>query len=667
MSKKLILIESPGKINSFKKYLSSDYEVLASYGHVFDLPESKLSVNIKKDFEPTFDALPGKDDIIHKISKAAKKADIIYIMTDADTEGYGLGFNLYRFIFPDHKNVKRAVSCEINKKEIDKGLKNAQGIEDSISIVHAYETRRILDRICGYKTSFLTKQATGGKSAGRTQSAGLRVIVEREKEIKEFIPVIYWPISAELLTDKKEKIFAEIKKPKPLDIPTEAAALKIISVLKNKPIKVSKYDVKEVKANAYPPFTTSTLQQSASVILGFSPDRTMKAAQGLYQSSAITYHRTDSLNIGPEFMSALRSHISDNYNKEYLPSSTIFYKTKSKSAQEAHEAIRPTDVKTASWTSGGIDEKKLYDLIWKRTVASQMAPARYERRNSEFSCEKYILSASGSKELFDGFRKVWTYGGSEDKYLPDLSMGEIVDIIDVKTEEHKTQPPPRYSEASFIKELEKVGVGRPATYATIPKTLINRGYIEIGKKKRILATDLGIKVCDFLIAADFCFIDIKFTAGLEDKLDDIANGKLDKVKALTDFWQRLKKDIENSKAVKKDINKTEYKCPKCGSYLAKKHSKFGDFISCSNYPECKGIYTINEDNEPVEKIAKKKEYSDIPCPKCGSKMVKRKSKFGEFLGCEKYPKCKSILDMHGNEVKKSSSKKSFKKYKKKKK
>jgi len=668
MAKYLVILESPGKISKVSHCLSKDYEVVASYGHVLDLPEKKLSVDIKKDFEPTFEILPGKEDVAKKIEKCAKGKEIIYIMTDLDFEGHGLGYNIYRFLLKDHKNVRRATTGSINKTDILKAIENSVNINDIIDIVDAYETRRILDRLVGYRTSWPTQQATGGKSAGRVQSAGLRVLSEREKEIKNFVPVIYWPVEIDLLTKKKDKIVALIKEPKALDIHTEADALKIISVFKNKPVKVSKYEVKNVNVSPYPPFTTSTLQQAASSILGFSPDRTMKTAQKLYEAGVQTYHRTDSQNIVPDFILSIRTHIGSNFSKDYLPSSAIFYKTKSKNAQEAHEAIRPTDIVTTSCNSLGQDEKKLYELIYKRTVASQMTPAIYERRSVEFICEKYILSATGSKEIFDGFRKVWDYGSSEDKFLPDLKVGEVVDVIDARTEEKKTQPPSHYSEASFIKELEKLGIGRPSTYATIPKTLEARKYISL-EKKNIVVTDLGINVSDFLIASNFCFIDINFTSQLEDKLDDIANGKVSKLATLKEFWERLKSDIDNSKGVKTKLSETGLKCPKCKAPLMKKHSKWGDFYGCSNYGNketpCDYTAKIGKDGEIVEKVVKEKNYSNFNCENCGKKLVIHMSKKGnEILGCEDFAKdkkCSGFYDVKTGE-KIVFKKKSFKKF-----
>lgn len=663
MAKYLVIMESASKAAKVAKFLGKDYEGIPSVGHVIDLPSSKLSVNIKKDFQPTYEIMPDKKDVVKNILKKAKKAEVVYLMTDPDREGEYISFHISNQL--DTNTIyKRASTQEITKKGYEKAIKNAHEINQEL--VNAAETRRILDRLVGYKCSFLVKQSTGGSSAGRTQSAGLRILADRENEIKNFIPIVYWPIEAELLTSNKEKIVADIKKPKPLDISTKKEAEKIMAAFKKGPVKVSKYDVKEVKANAYPPFETSSLQQSASSFLGFSPSRTMKAAQVLYSSGATTYHRTDSLHIVPEIINEIRNHIDINFDAKYLPKKPNCFKTKAKNAQEAHEAIRPTDITVTKWLANGDDAAKLYEMIWKRTIASQMMPARYERRSAEFSCKKYVLSANGSKQLFDGFRKIWNYTSSTDTYLPDLSIGDLVDVIDIKTEKKETQPPNRFTEASFIKELKKSGIGRPSTYASIPDTLSKRKYITVsGKKKSITTTELGLKVCEFLVKSNFCFIDLNFTASMEDTLDDISNGKVNKVQALTNFWNRLKQDIDKAKKVKKEESKTDYDCPLCKEgKLVKKHSKWGAFYGCSQYKEgCKYTAQVGKHGEPIEKEKSKKEYGDKPCPLCESKMVKRKSKYGVFFGCEKYPSCHGMRDVSGEEIK--SKKKKYKKYKKK--
>lgn len=663
MSKYLVIIEAPGKVKKFQSILGKDYKVLSTKGHFKDLPEKKLGINIKKDFEPTYEIDSSKENLVKNIIDEAKKSEIVYLFTDGDREGEYISYHVAETL-PGNIKCKRAVSFSITKDAIKKAINDSGDI--NYNLVNAAEARRILDRLVGYKCSFPVKQATGGVSAGRTQSTGLRVLAEREKEIQDFIPVIYWPIEAELLTENKEKILAIIKDPKPLDISSKEEADKIISVLKKGPIKVSKYDVKNVNISPYAPFTTSTLQQAASSILGFSPKKTMSAAQNLYSNGLCTYHRTDSTNIVPEFIDSIRSYISSNFDNKYLEKTANTFSNKSKNAQEAHEACRVTEVGTLQATGLGMDEAKLYKLIWKRTVASQMSKAQYERRSAEFSCDKYILSASGSKELFDGFKKVWDYNTSDDKYLPDLKIGDIVDGIDFKTEKKETKPPSRYSEASFIKELEKRGIGRPSTFASIPATLLARDYIEINNKS-IHVKELGMTVCDFMKKVNFCFIDYNFTSEMESYLDDISNGKYDKVKLLSEYWERLKEDIENAKNIKKENSKTGFTCPQCGGELLKKHSKFGSFYGCENFSnkENKCDYTakIGEDGSPIEKEKKEIKYSDYDCPKCEKKMVEREGKYGTFYGCQQYPKCQGMRDKDGNPV--ESKKKKWAKKKKK--
>jgi DNA topoisomerase-1 len=648
MAKYLVIIEAPGKIKKIQSFLGSEFEVVATKGHIKDLPEKELGIDIKNDFTPTYEVYSDKKSLAESITSKAKKSDIVYLFTDLDREGEQIA-NLVSTLLPKGTVYKRIKSNSITKEAVLKAMDNAGDIDEDL--VNAAETRRLIDRLVGYKSSYVVKQSTGGISAGRTQSAGLRILAELEKLIKDFVPVIYWPIEAELLTEKKEKIIAIIKSPKPLDISTKEEADKIIAIFKKGPIKVSSYDVKNVSVKPYGPFTTSSLQQAASSILGFSPDKTMSVAQSLYQAGTITYHRTDSTNIIPEMISNIRSYISDNFDKKYLPNKANIYASKVKNAQEAHEAIRPTDISIKECSGSGYDEAKLYKLIWQRTIAYQMSNAEYERRSVEFSCDKYVLSANGSKELFDGFRKVWDYSSSEDKFLPDLKVGDIVYGLEFKTEERQTSPPSRYSEASFIKELENRGIGRPATFASIPKTLKDRTYIDI-KNKSILVTDLGMKVNEFLVTSKFCFVDLDFTQQMEEKLDEISNGKLAKLSVLTEFWTRLKSDLDNAKIVKNQASITNFDCPKCKAKLVKKHSKFGPFLGCSNYGNkehpCDYVAKIDKEGNPVEKTEEKKEveYSNFKCENCDEKLIVRQGKKGKYLGCKNFYKEKKCCGFY---------------------
>lgn len=644
MSKYLVVIEAPGKRKKIQSILGAEYDVAATSGHIADLPSKGLNVNIKKDFEPTYGIMDRKGDVVKDILARAKKAEKVYIATDQDREGEGIGWHVARLL-PKGTEVHRILYGSLSKNEILNAIDNPSDID--MDKVYAYETRRVLDRICGYKTSYIVAKATGGPSAGRTQSAGLRILSEREKEISAFVPLEYWPIQAELLTDRGEKIIADIKIPKPLDIRCKEDAEKICDKIKKGPVVVSKFEKKEVSTRPYPPFTTSAMYQSAGGLFGWKSDRTASVAQKLYEAGVCSYHRTDSTFIVPDFVTNIRGEIQSSYGNAYAPEAANVWVNK-KGSQEAHEACRVTDLDLVQYTSGSSDEKRLYEMIWKRTVASQMSDMKVLRISAEFSCGDWVLGSRGAKILFDGWRKVWDYGDVAEATLPEMTVGEVVKVIDIKTERKETQPPPRYTERSFIKILEDSGIGRPSTYASIPKTLSERGYIE--NNKNIKVTDLGIRVTDFVVDSNFCFAEIKFTSELEDKLDDISSRKTTKLKVLTEFWARLKQDIENAKLLKKEKTKTDFDCPKCDGKLCHKYSRFGPFFSCEKYPECKYKASVGENGEPVEKKPVEKEYSEIACPKCNKRLIVRKGRKGDFLGCEGFPSCSGIYDLEGKKI-----------------
>jgi len=647
MPKYLIILESPEKARKVASFLGSEYDVTASVGHIADLPVKKLSVDIRNNFKPTYEVNADKKQVVKNIVRKAKKADIVYLMTDGDREGEGISFHISEQL-PKETNCKRAITYSITKTAVLQAIAAAGEIDQDM--VASYETRRILDRLVGYKCSWITKQATGGPSAGRVQSAALRILAEREREIRGFVPVVYWPIEAELLTERKEKILASIKSPKPLDIKTQDQAEKIIERLKQGPVKVSKFEKKESSSKAYAPFTTSEMIQAASAVFGWKEDRTMKTAQSLYQSGLITYHRSDSRHIIPLVVQEIRQEVLDQYGSNYaLPQPNVF--ANKKMAQEAHEAIRPTEI--VRRLAGHGDEGKLYQMIWKRTVASQMANMRRLTIVAEFSCDDYLLGANGHKTLFDGWRKCWDYGTLNELELPEMTVGEVVDVMSIKTEKKETQPPPRFTGASFNKQLEKAGIGRPATYASIPQTLEARGYIE--RKKSIHVTDLGLSVEQFLREVNFCFIDLNFTADMESKLDKIAAKQANKLDVLNDFWARLRQDLDNANKHRKEAAKSEHQCPECHAFLVVRHSKYGSFYSCENYGKkdinCTYKAKIADDGTPIVKAEVEKTYSDIPCPKCKARLVVRHGKRGEFLGCEKFAQgCEGLYDMEGNEI-----------------
>lgn len=663
MSKYLVVVESPKKTGYIKKFLGKDYDVMASVGHIADLPKKKLGVNIKKDFEPTYVVNSDKKDIVKKIKDKAKKADIVYLMSDPDREGEAISFHIANQL-PKSTKIKRAVAGSITKTAVQNAIKNAGDID--MDMVYSYECRRILDRLTGYKASFPVQQATGGKSAGRVQSAALRILAEREKAVQSFVPKEYWPIEVELERKNGERIIASIKVPKPLDIKTEDVANAIVEVLKVKKWKVSKYDTKQKSTKAYSPFTTSTLYQSASSIFGWGSKKTASVAQQLYEQGSITYIRSDSTFIVPEFIEVMRSTIPDKYGGDYLPNKANAFFNKS-TAQEAHEAIRVVAMETESVS--GSDANKLYATIWKRTIASQITNLVQFVGSAEFKCSKYVFGASGSKVVFDGWRRVWDYSSLTDTVLPEFVVGEELKLINVETEQKFTTPPSRYAESSLTKELEKRGIGRPSTYASIPATLLARSYIE-KKKNTIFVTEMGIRVSDFLIDSDFCFVDLSFTSNMENDLDRIANKEANKLDILSCFWNRLKGDIKRAKDKKEENSITDFDCPKCDGKLLKKFSKFGPFLTCQNRTNkenpCDYKCDMDDKGIPVEKQIPEKEYSEHCCPNCGEQFVIRTNKKGgHYLGCRNWtdPACKGFYSEEGERI--VFKKKKYKKWKRK--
>lgn len=665
MAKYLVIVEAPGKLAKFSKLLGSDYKVLATSGHVVDLPPKGKNVKIEKDkqtgkytFTPHYDIMAGKEQTVQNIINEAKKYQQVFLMTDSDREGEAISWAINNQL-PKGTKVLRATTVSLTQESVDEALKNAGTID--LAMVDSYEARRILDRLVGYEASYPTKTATGGRSVGRVQSAALRLLSEREQEIKAFKPEEYWDIRAHLLTKKNEKVSSKLIKPDEKDIKNKEAADKVSSYLKdNKIVKVLKYETKTVETSAYAPFTTSTLQQSASSIFGWSGKKTMQLAQKLYEAGTITYHRSDSVFLSPTFLTACRTYIQQNFAPTYLPSSPNFYKTATKNAQEAHEACRATDV-TQVVAGNTEDERKLYQLVWKRSVSCQMEKSRHLGISAKFGSGEYELSANGRKMLFDGWKKVYDYALSDDIILPEMSIDDELDIQDVISEQKFTQPPPRYTDGgSFTKLMDVHGIGRPATYAATLETLLDRSYVTV-EKKSIHVTDLGIAVTDFLKKANFCFIDINFTASMEDNLDLIAEKKANKSEVLNEFYTRLKKDLENAAQIKKNDQESTIPCPTCGKMLLKKHSKFGPFLACPDRAECGWKANMDKDGNIIPPKPKAPVvYSSFLCPKCNGKMVERTSKVGQFLGCENFKTgCRSMMKTDGTVIvpKKGYSKK----------
>jgi DNA topoisomerase-1 len=668
MSKYLVVIESPGKLKSYRKYLGPDYEIVASVGHVMDLPpKGGLGVNIKKQFEPTFEVMDDKKQVLSDIVKKAKKSKLTYLMMDPDREGTGIAA-MIASQFPKSVKYTRAATSSITKKDIEEAISNSGDIDQKM--YDAFLARRILDRIAGFKTSFLVKQATGGRSAGRVQSAALRILAEREKEIAEFKPQEFWPVDADLKTTRNDIVTAHVIEPDKMDTKTEDDAKEVVGVIEKGPVKVEKYDVKEVSRRPQPPFITSSLQATASSMLGWNQKKTMGVAQKLYEAGHITYMRTDSAYIVPDKVKEIRSAIEDRWNKKFLPDKENAFK-KGKNAQEAHECIRPTDLNIETAGSVG-DEAKLYKMIWKRTIASQMLPEKREQVRAVFKAGKVRLAASGSRQTFEGWKACWDYRDASDTFLPEMKVGEKVTVEDVRYEQKFTEPPPRYGVASFNSKLEEVGLGRPSTLAAIIDTLRAREYIENDSKTHKV-TDLGMRVTDFLVKNNFCFADVKFTREMEDKLDSVLEGKTQKLDILNDFWTRLKSDIASAKENKDKLSRTEYPCPLCKKanrekFLQRKFSSFGEFYACEARTDkeikCDYKADVGDSGEPKEKPKKEPpKKSGIDCPECGGDLVIRSGKFGEFLGCNKFPKCRVTADMEGN-IKKPSKGKGKKFYKK---
>ena len=628
----LIIVESPSKANTISKFLSRDYSVKSSYGHIRDLPKRELGVDVKDNFKPKYVILVKARKVVAELKKAAKKTDVIILATDQDREGEAIAWHLVKILDLDGKDYQRIVFHEITKKAIEEALKNPRQID--MDSVNAQQTRRILDRLVGYELSpFLWKKIVKGLSAGRVQSVTVRLIVEREKEIKDFKPEEYWSIEVKLQKENQSDEFIArlIKKDdkaiNKLGIKVKQEADKILKDLKGAKYKVVNIESKEVKRYPAPPFTTSTLQQEAVKKLGLSAKQTMRIAQQLYEDGLITYHRTDSLNISKEALKSTQEFIKNKFGQNYTLASPRIYKTKTKGAQEAHEAIRPTQVNRQS-------TDKLYQLIWQRFIACQMQPTVLDSTAVDISGKNYLFRANGSIIKFDGFFKVYPTKLKE-TILPSLNKEEILKLIKLFSEQHFTQPPARYNEASLVKTLEEYGIGRPSTYAPIIGTIQERGYVEKNEQRKFIPTEIGLLVNDLLVENFPKIVDIKFTAYLEEDLDRIAKGQQNWLTVLKDFYQPFHANLlekEKRVAKKKLEEPTDKKCPKCGQPIIIKLGRFGKFYACSGFPECK--YT-----EPIINS------TGVVCPKCGQgEIVERKTRKGKiFYSCSQYPKCDFAL------------------------
>ncbi|GAA9445138.1 type I DNA topoisomerase [Helicobacter pylori] len=647
--KHLIIVESPAKAKTIKNFLDKNYEVIASKGHVRDL--SKFALGIKIDetgFTPNYVVDKDHKELVKQIIELSKKASTTYIATDEDREGEAIGYHVACLIGGKLESYPRIVFHEITQNAILNALKTPRKID--MSKVNAQQARRFLDRIVGFKlSSLISSKITKGLSAGRVQSAALKLVIDREREIKAFKPLTYFTLDAYFESHLEAQLISyKGNKLKTQELVDEKKAQEIKNELEKESYTISSIIKKSKKSPTPPPFMTSTLQQSASSLLGFSPTKTMSIAQKLYEGVAtpqgvmgvITYMRTDSLNIAKEALEEARNKILKDYGKDYLPPKAKVYSSKNKNAQEAHEAIRPTSIvlePNALKDYLKPEELKLYTLIYKRFLASQMQDALFESQSVVVACEKGEFKANGRKLLFDGYYKILG-NDDKDKLLPNLKENDPIKLEKLESNAHVTEPPACYSEASLIKVLESLGIGRPSTYAPTISLLQNRDYIKV-EKKQISALESAFKVIEILEKHFEEIVDSKFSASLEEELDNIAQNKADYQQVLKDFYYPFMDKIE---AGKKNIisqkvhEKTGQSCPKCGGELVKKNSRYGEFIACNNYPKCKYVKQAENANDGAKQES---------CEKCGGEMVQKFSKNGAFLACNNYPECKNTKSL----------------------
>ncbi len=646
---KLVIVESPTKVKSVKKYLGADYTVMASKGHIRDLPKSKLGIDVAHDFAPQYVNIPEKKELIKQLKAAAADSDMVYLATDPDREGEAISWHLAQILGLNFNEANRVCFNEITEAGVKAGMQNPRQID--LNLVDAQQARRVLDRIVGYKISpFLWKKVKSGLSAGRVQSVALRLIVDREREIEKFNPVEFWTLDAKLIASRKtfNAEFYGYKDGSKVEIHNEEEANELLSKIENGDFVVE--SIKKSLRNKQPsaPFITSTLQQEGSRKLNFTAQKTMKVAQQLYEglevkehgvTGLITYMRTDSLRISDEARKAATAYILKQYGDKYLPKSPRYFKSKN-GAQDAHEAIRPTNVFiTPEDVKGSVtpDQYKLYKLIWERFVASLMSNCVLDTVSVDIDVADYRFKASGHTVKFDGYTVLYEEGkDSEDKdsaALPVMTEGEALKVKSLTPNQHFTQPPLRYTEPTLIKALEDNGIGRPSTYAPILSNILDREYVE-KEKKSIKPTGLGTVISDLIVEHFKKIVDVKFTAGMETDLDKVGAGELNWVSTIeefyTDFEKVLSKAEESTagKKVKVPVQESDVVCEKCGRTMVVRTSRFGKFLACPGYPECKNTKPAPEDEVKT------------PCPKCGEKLIKRVSKKGKiFYGCSAYPKC----------------------------
>jgi len=650
---KLVIVESPAKAKTIARYLGPRYKVRASMGHVRDLPKSGMGVDMENGFRPTYHILAGRRKVVEGLRRLASKADEVYLATDLDREGEAIAWHLAQALKLPEEKTRRVVFNEITRDAIRASFEHPRGID--MNKVNAQQARRILDRIVGYELSpLLWEKVRRGLSAGRVQSVAVRLIVEREREIESFQPQEYWEIHADLAPEAAGEQgsfrarLTEYRGAEPA-LRDEAAARAVIAALEGQAFVVKCVETKETYLDPLPPFSTSTLQQQASVRLGFSVKKTMALAQQLYEGvelgdegsvGLITYMRTDSLRVSEQAIADCRRYIGEAY-PDCLPEKPHRYRS-GRSAQEAHEAIRPTAVARTPDSVAPYLEKdllRLYELIWKRFVASQMSPARFAVTEVKIVAGDAVFSVRGKRLDFDGHLRVAGYDAKDDVLLPPLEPGMALRLLKLEPSQHFTKPPPRYSEASLVRTLEKLGIGRPSTYAPIITTIQERGYVRL-VKRRFHATDLGKIVTDLLVKHFSDVMSVEFTSRMEERLDEVEEARADWVETLRAFHEPFAADLgkarENMKPPEPEI--TEFKCPRCGRAMLRRWSRRGEFLGCSGYPECRYTQPLDEEGKPVERP--EPQILEEKCPECGKPLVRRHSRHGPFIGCSGYPKCR---------------------------
>ena len=680
-AKNLVIVESPAKAKTLGKYLGRDFQVKASVGHVVDLPKSKLGVDVKKDFTPDFHVIQAKKKVIDELKKAAKGKEHIYLASDPDREGEAIAWHIADQVAKNHKRVHRVLINEITKKAVQEAI--AKPLELDRNKFDAQIARRVLDRLVGYQISpILWKKVRRGLSAGRVQSVAVRLVCEREREIRAFEPVEYWSLTALLEGRLPPSFRARLVQwrnqkvdNKKFRLENEQSVQEIVKSLENAAWIIGEVQKRERRRYPTPPFVTSKLQQEAARKLGFQPRRTMQLAQQLYEGielgddgsvGLITYMRTDSTRVSADALNAVRQHIQGQYGKEYVPEKPNTFRSK-KGAQDAHEAIRPTSLEYSPARVRRYlrrDLFQLYSLIWDRFVASQMVPAVYDQTSFEIPVKEALFRATGQQIKFDGFMKVYIEGRDEraqqangadedgadepqetDGVLPDLQKGDALQLLSMDPRQHFTQPPPRYTQASLIKELDEKGIGRPSTYAAIISNILDREYVLQNESRALAPTDLGFLVTDLLVESFPDILNVEFTAGMEDELDRIEEGKEKWTKAMKRFYTPFSRDLKKAEKEMRDVKRqelpTDIDCEKCGAKMVIKWGRNGEFLACPQYPECKNTKNFKRSEGGAIEVVAEEEVNET-CGECGRPMLMRWGKFGKFLGCSGYPECKNI-------------------------